>query len=169
MKPSAEAGEMVEHRGKEKGPDDVRPRKRWRNPETCMCSRAPVSPERNLALLTQGESNPNSKCQELTSSSLFVAFPTLRPPAPPARLLFILIYLHIAGGRTGTATGEGASGLWGCRNGSSGLQNSERQCSPYTRSTVGFPSLLAVPYSKRIIFSPPGIEPMPSCVGSSKA
>ena len=47
--------EMVEHRGKEKRPDDVRPRKRWRDPETCMCSRAPVSPDMNPPPLDPGE------------------------------------------------------------------------------------------------------------------
>lgn len=143
-------------------------RREWRNPETCMCSRAPVSPDVNLALLDPRRSpNPNSKCQErnliITALSLFFPGPeTTSTSAMDSCSAHIPPHCRWADGGD-SHLGEGRSDpSGGCRNGSSGLVNQKAVFPSYTRSTVGFPSsLCALPYSKRIIFSPPGLNPCP--------
>lgn len=102
---------MVEHRGKEKGPDVLRPRKRWRNPEIRICSRAPASPDENPALWTQEKPNPISKCHKsnliVSALSLFFPGPETTSTTPCYGFLFTLIYLQLQVGGLGTATWRG--------------------------------------------------------------
>ena len=140
--------EMVEHRGRKKGQTTWDP-ERGGGTQRHVCAAGPQSLLTwTLRLWTQEKSIFNSKCHErnLIVTALLLFFPGPETTSTTLRygFLFILTYLHVAGGRTGDShLGEGRSDpSGGCRNGSSGLLWTRKAVFPsYTRSTVGFLSL----------------------------